>query len=377
MLVATSVVTDSRVLREATSLVRAGHEVHIIGRSVPANFVAGDGITVSNIGTSSVLRPSGDHHPKVSRGRIWRIARWAMLPTHRASVFKRWAIEAIADGKQRQYDLVHAHDFTALAPAVELAMFRDVPMIYDSHEYWAGLPREYRPTPIGNWRDRRREFRWGSQAAAVITVGQGVADALHDRYGWSNVTVVRNTFPVDRGSWRSPLDRPSGIVYAGRIAAYRELDVIADASDQLPIPVEIVGPTDDTWVARFNPGRATVFPAESIASVGERIQRVGLAAVTHSSRWPSHVLALPNKLFHAVSLGVPVVATDVGELARIVRSLGLGTLYQPGDVRGFVAAVNEAMGAYPDLVANVREVADQVDWSTDERELLAVYEELS
>ena len=35
MLVATSVATDTRVLREAGTLVAAGHSVHIVGKDVP------------------------------------------------------------------------------------------------------------------------------------------------------------------------------------------------------------------------------------------------------------------------------------------------------------------------------------------------------
>ena len=36
MLVATSLATDNRVLREATTLARAGHAVHVIGKQVPS-----------------------------------------------------------------------------------------------------------------------------------------------------------------------------------------------------------------------------------------------------------------------------------------------------------------------------------------------------
>src|SRR5450759_5638957 len=50
MLVWTGVSTDTRVLREARTLVDEGWSVHIIGRAVPSDFVAPQGISVSSVG---------------------------------------------------------------------------------------------------------------------------------------------------------------------------------------------------------------------------------------------------------------------------------------------------------------------------------------
>ena len=92
--------------------------------------------------------------------------------------------------------MVHAHDFTALEVGDELARGRGVPLVYDSHELWSGRPRVGRPTPLQARRERAREAEIGSRAAAVITVGEGVAGALREAYWWQHVHVVRNTFPL-------------------------------------------------------------------------------------------------------------------------------------------------------------------------------------
>src|SRR5690606_32533096 len=130
------------------------------------------------------------------------------------------------------------------------------------------------------------------------------------------------------------------------LAADRELEVLARASSGLPLPMTLVGPGDQQWLDSFDPGSAQVLPAEPLSAVDERLVAAGIALVTHSDKWENHRLALPNKLFHAVSLGVPVVATDVGELGAIVREHGLGTLYRPGDVDGVRRAVEELVGSY-------------------------------
>ena len=115
-------------------------------------------------------------------------------------------------------------------------------------------------------------------------------------------------------------------------------------------------------------------PPEQVARL---LTDAGLALVTHSDRWENHRLALPNKLFHAVAAGVPVVATDVGELAAAVRRHGLGTLYRPGDAGGLVRAVEEACRRYPELVAAVRAAGPELSWEHDAKVLLGVYERLA
>ncbi|HHT13836.1 MAG TPA: glycosyltransferase family 4 protein, partial [Propionibacterium sp.] len=269
MLVATSVATDTRVLREARTLVEDGHAVHIIGRSVPDDFEPGEGITVSSVGTSSMFRAEG----KASlAGRKLpphlRFVRWMLLPEHRRSAFDRWAAGAVEDARQREFDVVHAHDFTALSAGDQLARERNVPLVYDSHELWTGLPREYRPTPLADAREKRIEGECGSRASAIITVGDGVADALKGVHGWSDVTVVRNTFPL-RGEHPVVPEVPTGLVYAGRIAAYRELETIAAASRLVDLPITLCGPADQTWLTSFDPGRATVLGALPLDEASE------------------------------------------------------------------------------------------------------------
>lgn len=384
MVVATSLASDTRVLREATTLVEAGHQVHVIGKQVPDGWQPPDGVTASSVGASSVFRPDGAG--SLSRRRLAppaRLARWLLLPTHRNQAFGRWARGVEQDGSARAFDVVHAHDFTALEVGDVLARRAGVPLVYDSHELWSGRPRVGRPTPLQARRERAVEAELGSRAAAVITVGDGVADALRTAYGWQHVAVVRNTFPLlaaEDGPSRPPGLRPppapTAAVYAGRLAPYRELEVIARASRGLDLPVSLVGPADETWLASFDRGRVEVRAAMTVEQVDELLATAGLALVTHSDRWANHRLAMPNKLFHAVRIGVPVVATDVGELGALVRRHGVGELYPPGDADALAAAVRRAVARYDELRDAVRAAAPALSWEQDAAALRGVYEQL-
>jgi glycosyltransferase involved in cell wall biosynthesis len=381
MLVATAVATDTRVVREAQTLVAAGHSVHVIGKDVPVDYQAPDGITVSSAAATSVFRPTGT--PSASGRRLsapQRVGRWALLPQHRNQAFRSWAAAALVDARTREFDVVHAHDFTALEAAATLARERGVPYVYDTHELWLGRQRQYRPTPLQDRREADVEGRLGARAAAVITVGDGVAAALRTRYHWTHITVVRNSFPP-RTNDEPPLPAaPTGLVYAGRVDAHRELETVLGATTYLDLPVTLVGPADDVWVGRAAEQIAesgtsllTPLPVDDVTAL---LRRDGLALVTHSDRFESHVLALPNKLFHAVHAGVPVIATDVAELASVVRRHDLGETYRPGDARGLAAAVRRALDRWPGLVASVAAAQSELSWDADADALRGVYERL-
>jgi len=369
MLVATSVVSDTRVLREAATLAAAGHRVHVVGRSVPAGFGPPPGVTVSSAGPAA--RRSNHAAGRPRRPASWRAARWLLLPEHRALAVARWARDAAADAATRTFDVVHAHDFNALPTGRRLARERGVPLVYDSHELWFGRPVVGRPTPLRTWRGRRAERRLGRDASVVVTVGDGVAEALEQQYGWTDVRVVRNSFPLLPPAVEQPT--PRRLVYAGRLAPYRELEVIAEAAARLPLPVDLVGPADDTWLAGFDAGAARIRPALPPGEVGPLLRSAGVALVTHSDQWPNHRLAMPNKLFQAVAAGVPVVATNVGELAVVVRGYRLGSLYEPGDADSLVRAVEDVLAGYEHHLAAVRAAARALSWAADEQVLLDVY----
>jgi glycosyltransferase involved in cell wall biosynthesis len=209
----------------------------------------------------------------------------------------------------------------------------------------------------------------------VITVGDGVAEALREAYGWRHVVVVRNTFPIAEPP--PPVAAPSAAVYAGRLGPQRDLETVAAASRTIDLPTRLIGPADETWLAGFDPGAAAVEPALPVEAVDRVLSAAGLALVTLADGWANHRLAMPNKLFHAVAAGVPVVATDIGELARLVRAHGLGELYPAGDPAGLAGAVRRAQNRYQELTAAVRRAAPRLSWDADASVLRGVYERLA
>lgn len=378
MVVATSVASDTRVLREAQCLVDGGYKLEIVGRNIPADFVPPKGITVHSASGGQGLRPPAMGSLTTKRLPPYlRAIRWFLLPQHRARSFRAWADSAYGIATTLDFDVVHAHDFTALALGSRLSHEHKVPLIYDSHEWWLGRQRQYRATPITDRREAKLERKLAGKAVAVITVGESIAELMRTKRGFADVFVVRNSFPTSGDTSKKIISPPRGIIYAGRIDAYRELEVTIAAASEISIPITWMGDHDNQWatnhVVRARKVGIEVLPSQPISAVTTAMQNAGLAFVTHSNLFESHRLAMPNKLFHAVHAGVPMIATDVTELGRIVRQYDIGELYKPGDAQSMVSAINKAIARHSELLLNVRAAQPELSWERDAQVLREVY----
>lgn len=78
-----------------------------------------------------------------------------------------------------------------------------------------------------------------------------------------------------------------------------------------------------------------------------------------------------------MAAGVPVVATDVGELAHLVRKHQLGTLYRIGDSSDVVRAVRELISDYELWCRRVAKAQETLSWDADAARLVRIYRELA
>ena len=370
MLVMSDVDRDARVRREATTLASAGHAVTIVALrgAVP-------GCTVIPTAASSPFPGGG----VAGRGRLRflrRVARWALLPQHEAALRRSFAARAWAAARGLDVDVVHAHDVEVLEPAERLRAHHGAGLVYDAHECWSGRVRRGRPAPLRHRRDLAVEARLGGAADAVLTVGEELAAWLRSTFGWQHVTVVRNTFPQASAAAGAP--GPRGLVYAGRVGPGRDLETVARGARRAGMPLVVIGPGDAPTRRRLAvlPG-VDVRNAVAVEDVPGVYREGGVAVVSADAGPLNHAVSQPNKLFHAVQAGVPVVATDLPAHRRLLERYAIGELYAAGDATSFAEATRRVVERWDELVLAVHAAAPQLSWEVDAGRLLGVYETLA
>ncbi|UGS38801.1 D-inositol-3-phosphate glycosyltransferase [Capillimicrobium parvum] len=376
MLLHKTVVHDSRVRREASTLVEAGYAVTVLELApVPAAERTLDGFS-----RRSAMPP----------GWVRRA-----LPFHAyRAVF---LLSFLANVVRLRPDIIHAHDAAMLLPGLVGARLTGARLVYDSHELATSVP--YREKAWA-WFVGAIERLAVPRAALVITVSDGIADRLRDRYGLSGTpVVVRNVSALveaEPGGSAPGLRERLGlgprtplVLHQGAAAPMRGCTTLVRAVAALD-DAHLVFLGDDD-VRGFNGELAQL---ASGLGAGDRVHFAAsqplerLLALTREAdvgvtlledTCVNHQLALPNKLFEYVAAGIPVVASDLPEMGALVRERHIGWTADPSDPEAVAGALRVALAAghLEPLRARLREAEAELRWPVERRRLLDAYARLA
>lgn len=368
MLLHKSVAHDTRVRREAAALAAAGYEVTVV--HLPGGAERGGGEALP-----CALLPA-----TVRRGR-------ERLP-HPV----RLGIEATRLGRlaaAARPDVVHAHDAAMLLPGLLAARRRGARLVYDSHELATGVP--YRG---GAWPAvvAAAERLGVSRADAVLTVSDGIAVRLAERYRLrAPPAVVRNAcdLPPPGAAPAPDLRHELGIggaplvLHQGSAAPGRGCETLIAALALLPgAHLLLLGPAAGD-AARLGAVATTAGvsdrvhfrpPAPPAALLSHTAQAdVGVSLLDDSCE--NHRLALPNKLFEYIAAGLPVVVSELPEMARLVRARRIGWCADPADPESVAAALRAPLAQRGDqgLREHLAKAASGLTWAREKKRLLTVY----
>ncbi len=370
MLLHKSVEFDSRVRREASALANAGHRVTVLELApVEPGEEWLDGFR-----RRSVLPPA-----PVRRWLPWHLYRGAYL---------LWFVWGILAARPQA---VHAHDAAMLAPGALGAWLCGARLVYDSHELATGVP--YRERGWG-WLVGAIERAIVPRCAGVITVSDPIAARLRDRYRLQRTpTVVRNVTSLSvtgRGGLRRVLELDATtplVLHQGAAAPARGCEILLDAVALLPeVRLVFLGDTEPGYEGRLASEiaqrglstRVTTLASVPLDELLAHTAEADVGVTLLQDTCENHRLALPNKLFEYIAAGVPVVASALPEVQRLIETYGVGWCVTPGDAAELAAALSSALAAREDarLADRLRVAAAELHWSREQARLLSLYDEL-
>jgi glycosyltransferase involved in cell wall biosynthesis len=103
-------------------------------------------------------------------------------------------------------------------------------------------------------------------------------------------------------------------------------------------------------------GRFHIAPLQPPHAVLPYIAGADIGIIAREGGRQNFRLSLPNRLFQLIAARLPVVATKLPEIARIVENRGIGLLFDEADPAGLAAAVARIME--PSALARYRAAAD-------------------
>jgi glycosyltransferase involved in cell wall biosynthesis len=273
------------------------------------------------------------------------------------------------------------------------------PVVYDARDIYVQARNIARlPAPA------RRLFgaaerRWARRANRVMTVNRPYAEVLARSFGVPLPAIVMNCsyrrIPPDVPPRR--LHEALGLEGSKRIALYhgglapdRGIEQLIATLPDLPADVHLCllgyGLLEASLEAHAaDPslaGRLHVLPAVPPVELLDWVASADVVAMPIQPSTLNHRLTTPNKLFEAMAVGVPVVASDLPGMATIVRETGCGVLCDPTDPRSIAAAIRSILEAPAEERAAIRDralaaAAGPYSWEAQVDVLLAEYERLT
>jgi glycosyltransferase involved in cell wall biosynthesis len=304
---------------------------------------------------------------------------------NRANVLRTFADARAVRQASRAADIVHIH--TALLPLV--TMLRAGLMARAARRSGARVVLQVHSGLIESWLTSSGRKALTRRVLApvdrVITVTEGGRRSLEAVLGSRRVVLIDNGVEVAAfGPQPEPHDPPR-ILYVGVLSPRKGVVDLLRASARLTER----GVAHEVWLAGGTPEEGAGPEAEVRAAAGGSVRFLGVRphdAIPQLYRQadvfclPSWYEGMPLSILEAMASGLPVVASDVGDVARAITDGVTGHLVRAHDVEQLIAmleplllqpGVRRRMGR-----AGRQQVEDRFDVATTCARLDALYAEM-
>lgn len=368
MSVTSDLVTDQRVQRSASALKEAGYQVMVLGRRLP--------------------------HSLPMPGKRYRTKRFRLWFNKGPLFYAGYNFRLLGYLLWHRADILYSHDLDTLAANFIASRLKRIPLVYDSHEYFTGVPELLnRPRVQRIW--KRIEKTILPHLKYVVTVNDSIARLYEAEYQ-RPFTVIRNVpetkhLPeLSATQLRRELGLPTDkqiILLQGAginiqrgaeeaVLAMRHMEnallLIIGGGDVLPLLKNMVAEHSLTEKVRFEGKKQ---PVDLLYYT--RCADIGLSLDKDTNI--NYRFSLPNKLFDYIHAGVPVLASDLPEVRSIVEGYGVGLICPGHDPEVLAAYMERLLTEGPERsrwIENTKAAAKELNWETERNKLLAIFRKI-
>lgn len=295
----------------------------------------------------------------------------------------------LADGRRHPAEIVVAHDLPMLAVGRVLAEKFGARLVYDSHELYS--EQEFSPAQRAAW--AKIERRHIHACDRVITVNPSIAKELQTRYGLAEVEVILNAERVGQLPPRSTyLHSHFGIpeahrilLFQGGLSATRNLVELVEAMARLSdrtLHLVLLG-DGQLWhnLQRLVGQRGLqeqvhLHPAVAQAELLAVTAAADAGVIPYQGICLNNYYCTPNKLFEFVAAGLPILASDLPELRRLVEDQQIGRVADLSTPAAIATAIADFFADEQRLLRwrdNLLEVRRELSWEREGERLKRIY----
>jgi glycosyltransferase involved in cell wall biosynthesis len=279
-----------------------------------------------------------------------------------------------------RHELLVSNDLDTLLPNFLISKIKRVKLVYDSHEYFTGVP-EIQNRPLVKWVWSTIEKSVFPHLKHVITVSDSIANQYLKEYGIRPLVVRNCSGRIEHisGYSREALGIGQGrlllILQGGGINVQRggeeliEVMVkcentilfIIGSGDVLDDLKKIVNQDNLSDKVRF-------FPKMSWDEMMRYTKSADVGLSLDKNTNINYRFSLPNKLFDYISAGIPVIAGDLPEVTRIITDHSCGIIIpeiSPDEIGQAIKLLDENRDLLRVLRQNAKEAGEELNWEKE------------
>jgi len=356
------IVFDQRVNRIAGTLLQEGAEILVVGRQLRNSM-------------------SCNHLP-------YPVKRFRMIFNKGPFLYAFFNIRLFLYLLFRKVDVLVANDLDTLLANYLVSRIRKVTLIYDSHEYFTGVPEiQNRPFVRKVWQTIERWIF--PKLEHIYTVNQSIARIYEKKYN-VNVGIVRNvSYKWNRSGNCSrtrlglPADRFIVILQGSGINIDR-------GAEEAVLSMQYL---DNTILMIIGDG-------DIVSNLKQMVSEQGLQSkVMFMEKVPHNILmnftcaadvgitldkdtnlnykySLPNKLFDYIQAGVPVLASKIVEVENIIKSYNIGDIidnHNPEHVASKLMNMFSDMDRMQLWKKNLHIAGEELCWENEQGRIIEIF----
>jgi glycosyltransferase involved in cell wall biosynthesis len=288
----------------------------------------------------------------------------------------------------RKADIIVANDLDTLLPSRIVSGLRKCSLVYDSHEYFTGVPElKDRRTVRAVWKTFERIIFPGLRN--VITVSDPISELYFSEYKVKPL-VIRNcsrdsslVLPYGRDELGLKPDELMLIYQGGGINIQRGAEELLAAMKDIGNAVLFIIGSGDVFDILVQTA-ADLKLVEKVRFLpkmpwNEMMRYTKTADAGFTLDRDTNInyrFSLPNKLFDYMSAGIPVIAGDLPEVSRIITENSCGIILSSVTPDEIVQAV-KILAGNPALLKvlkqNAREASIELNWNKESEKVKELY----
>jgi glycosyltransferase involved in cell wall biosynthesis len=290
-----------------------------------------------------------------------------------------------------RFDILVSNDLDTLLPDFLVSELKHLPLIYDSHEFFTGVP-EVQNRPFVKWVWTRIEKMIFPQLKHVMTVTDSIAAEYEKEYH-VKPAVIRNCSRTSMGiqgyskqELKIEEDNMLLIFQGGGINIDKGGEELLEAvalTEKVSLIIIGSGDVLQTLKEKVNSlnltGRVRFIPKMLWEDLIKYTRSADAGMCLEKDTNPNYRFSLPNKLFDYISAGIPVITGTLPEIKKIVEGNECGIIIpdiSPIEISKAIIRLRDDRLLLNKLKQNAVKASEELSWVKEAEKVTDFYSKI-